>query len=422
MRRDRRLTVIGAGQAAARSISAMRDAGFDGGITLIGEELHLPYERPPLSKEALFGDAEPSAPILFDERFYLENDVDLELGRRVRAIDATTGEVWIGSGWRIRSDRILIATGSRARLASILGVEPDRILTLRNVDDAMRLRPLLAGRRRVVLVGGGFIGLEIAAGAVRRGCTVTVIEARSRLIERAVSSRISAELQRLHSSHGVNVKLGCVITAARQGSMETELSLSDGSTVVADVIIAGVGALPNAELAMEAGIACSDGIDVDAHCRTSSPIVWAAGDVASRFHPWWRARIRLESWESAEHQAALAARSIAASWDGHDMPEVGMEPPPWFWSDQYDMNLQILGCVTDSDRMVARPGREGSSSVLFHFRGTQLRGAELINAGKERPLIRKLLQAGWSLQPERLGDTGISLKELLAASPAASAV
>ena len=169
MRRDRRLTVIGAGQAAARSISAMRNAGFDGGITLIGEELHLPYERPPLSKEMLFGDAEPSAPILFDERFYLENDVDLELGRRVKAIDATTGEVWIGSNWRFRSDRILIATGSRARLASIAGVEPDRILMLRNVDDARRLRSLLTGRRRVVLVGGGFIGLEIAAGAVRQG-------------------------------------------------------------------------------------------------------------------------------------------------------------------------------------------------------------------------------------------------------------
>jgi 3-phenylpropionate/trans-cinnamate dioxygenase ferredoxin reductase subunit len=422
MRRVPRVTVIGAGQAAARSISAMRNAGFDGGITLVGEEPHLPYERPPLSKEALFGDAEAAPAILFDERFYLENKVDLELGRRVESFDATTGEVRLGDGARLESDRILIATGSRARQAFLPGVEPERILSLRSYDDVKRLRPLLAAGPRLVLIGGGFIGLEIAAGAVRQGCTVTVIEARPRLIERAISSQVSAQLQRLHTRHGVTIKLDCMIVRARQGSAQTELSLSDGSTVIADVIVAGVGALPNAELAVEAGIACSNGIDVDAHCKTQAERVWAAGDVASRVHPWWQARIRLESWESAEHQAALAGRSIAAACKGDQAPEVGLEPPPWFWSDQYGMNLQILGCVTDSDRTICRPGADGSSNVLFHFRGKQLRGAELVCAGKERPLIRKLLQAGWNFPAERLGDMGASLKELLAASTAATAV
>ncbi|NIF76823.1 hypothetical protein F3J20_05320 [Paraburkholderia sp. Cy-641] len=421
MRRDVRVTVIGAGQAAARCISTMRHAGFDGGITLIGEETHLPYERPPLSKEALFGETGFKAPYVLDDSFYGDHEVDIELGKRVEAIDPGSGAVDLGNGLRIKSDRILIATGSRARTVSIPGVAPERILSLRNIEDAKRLKPLLDGRNRVVLIGGGFIGLEIAAGAIRRGCAVTVIEARPRLIERAVSPHVSTHLQRLHADNGVKFRFGVTIVSGRQGATETELMLSDGTSVVADVIVAGVGALPNSELADAAGIRCTNGISVDKNCRSSSGIVWAAGDVATRVHPWFGKDMRLESWESAENQARIAGLSIVASFVGTDAAEGEEEPPPWFWSDQYGLNLQILGCVCDSESSVRRMSDDGEKGTIFHFRGRDLIGAELISTGRERPLVKKLLQTGWPLPAEKLGDTGLSLKELLAASTAAVA-
>lgn len=431
MQGNRHVAVIGAGQTAARSIAALREAGFDGALTLIGEEAELPYERPPLSKQALFGEAEPAASTLFDEPFYRANKVDLLLGRSVSAINAATGEVRLAGGERLRADRILLATGARARSVAIAGVDANRVLMLRNLADARRLRERLSPPCRLALIGGGFIGLEIAAGAARRGCVVTVIEARPRLIERAVSPTVSALLRELHVAHGVSIRTDCRVTSARQGQSETELLLDDGSRCVADLIVVGIGAIPNAELAREAGVACGDGVEVDAGCRSSSPLVWAAGDVAARVHPFWQARVRFESWENAETQAALAARSIAASWTGgtngtsgtnathgHDTAQAEAEPPPWFWTDQYDLNLQILGCVTDSNRVVTRRDGDGKASVIFHFRDERLRGAEMISAGKERPLVKKLLQAGWTLPPEQLADVGTPLKALLSATRA----
>lgn len=426
MQTHRHVAVIGAGQAAARSIAALRAAGFDGTVTLIGEETELPYERPPLSKEALFGDAAPGAATIFDETFYRDNEVELLLGRRVSALDAASGEVRMSGGGRLRADRLLLATGARARGVAIPGVEAGRIFTLRNLADARRLRERLTPPCRLVLIGGGFIGLEIAAGAARRGCTVTLIETRSRLIGRAVSPAVSALLRELHEAHGVSIRTGCAVSGAREGRHETELLLDDGSRCVADLIVAGVGAVPNAELAREAGIACADGIDVDADCRTRSPIVWAAGDVAARVHAFWQARVRFESWDNAEAHAVRAARSIAASWNGAanagDAAAAQTEPPPWFWTDQYDLNLQILGCVTDSDRVVTRRNGEGKPSLLFHFRAGRLRGAELINAGKERALVRKLLETGGAPPAdEQLADGDVPLKTLVSAARAAAA-
>ncbi|HEY4296988.1 MAG TPA: FAD-dependent oxidoreductase [Paraburkholderia sp.] len=417
MSRDRCVAVIGAGQTAARSVSAMRDAGFDGTIVLIGDETELPYERPPLSKDALFAEAEPAPATIFDERFYQDHGVELRLGARALSIDAASGDVTLQDGERIKADRILIASGARARAARIDGIDPQRILSLRTLADAKRLRAGLSKPCRVALIGGGFIGLEIAAGAARLGCAVTVIEARPRLIERAVSTHVSAWLDALHRSHGVTVKTACTIAAARQGDTEIELTLSDGTKCVADLIVAGVGAVPNAELAQAAGIACNNGIEVNAQCHTSAGIVWAAGDVAARVHGWWGTRVRLESWENAELQAACAGRAIAASWSDEAPAIDVVDAPPWFWTDQYDVNVQILGCVSGSDRIVTREGTAGT--LLFHFQRERLRGAELLGAARERPLIRKLLQLGWPLAADRLADTSMSLKECVAAAQAA---
>jgi 3-phenylpropionate/trans-cinnamate dioxygenase ferredoxin reductase component len=420
MRRDRHVAVIGGGQAAARSIAAMRDAGFDGAITLIGDENELPYERPPLSKEALFGAPALAPATIFNEAFYIERDVDLSLGRRVAAIDATMGAISFEKGHGLKADRILLATGARPRDLAFPGIETGRMFLLRNFVDATRLRPLLERPCRLVLVGGGFIGLEIAAGAAKRGCSVTVIEALPRLMLRAVSARVSEFVQNLHRAQGVTIKTNCTITGARQGNFETDLLLSDNTRCVADLIVAGIGAIPNVELARNAGIACGNGIDVAGDCRTGSGIVWAAGDVASRVHPFCGTRMRLESWENAEIHGARAGCSIAASWSDDTAPNHDADPPPWFWTDQYDMNLQILGDTSNTDHFVVRGEKSGSGEIIFHFCSGRLRGAEFISAGRERPIVKRLMQSGCSLPPERLSDMSLSLKELWNAAQATS--
>lgn len=420
MRRDRHVAVVGGGQAAARSIAAMRDAGFDGAITLIGEESELPYERPPLSKELLFGATAPEPATIFNEAFYAEHDVDLSLGRRASAIDAATGAISFEKGAGLKADRILLATGARPRELAIPGVEAGRIFLLRNFSDATRLRSLLELPCRLVLIGGGFIGLEIAAGAAKRGCSVTVIEALPRLMLRAVSAKISEFVHNLHQAQGVTIKTNCTIIGAQQGNFEIDLLLSDNTRCVADLIVAGIGAIPNVELARNAGIACSNGIDVAGDCRTSSGIVWAAGDVASRVHSFCGTRMRLESWENAEIHGAHAGRSIAASWSDNVAPDADADPPPWFWTDQYDMNLQILGNTSSADHLVVRRENSGNGEIIFHFGHGRLRGAELISAGRDRPIVKRLVQSGWSLPPERLSDTSLSLKELWNATQAAS--
>ena len=409
---SRRVAIIGAGQAAARAIAALRDAGYDGGITLYGDEPELPYERPPLSKEALLATAAISPATIFDEAFYRDNGVELALGTRITHMDPSTGRVYAGTDGGMRADRILLATGAHARPLALAGVDAGNVLTLRTLADARRLREQLASPRRLILLGGGFIGLEIAASAARLGCAVTVIEAQSRLMARAVSPETSIIVSALHESQGVAIKTSSTVARARQGYAETELVLDDGSICVGDLIVAGVGASPNVALARDAGLACDRGIEVDRDCRTRSDIVWAAGDVACRPHGFLGGPARLESWDNAEFQGERAGRAIAASFGGPATTGVS-DPPPWFWTDQYDLNLQIVGCVTDSDRTIARVGAHGGKAVIFHFRKSRLRGAELLSAARDRPLVRRLVQQGWHGVPDRLGDTGLSLKELL---------
>jgi 3-phenylpropionate/trans-cinnamate dioxygenase ferredoxin reductase subunit len=414
MHSSRHIAVVGAGQAAARTIASVREAGYVGAITLFGDEPELPYERPPLSKEALFGERDVRPATIFEESFYRSNQVDIVLNDAVRRFDPADGRLWLSSGRSAKADRIVLATGARSRVAAIAGVDAERVFTLRTIADVRALKPRLFSGQRVVLVGGGFIGLEVAAGAVRLGCEVTVIESRPRLMARSASEKVSSLVRSLHAANGVIVKTGCTIESARQGRADTELTLSDGTTCIADVIVAGIGAMPNDDLARSAGIACGNGVDVNLECRSSSEIVWAVGDVAARYHSSWGARVRIESWDNAESQALRAGRSLAASWSKDarvlDAPP---EQPAWFWTDQYDLNLQFLGCVTDSDQTVTRVDRQGNDSLIFHFQNKTLRGIELLSAGRERSLARRLLHEGWPLAPEKLGDTGLTLKELL---------
>ncbi|WP_326540632.1 NAD(P)/FAD-dependent oxidoreductase [Pseudorhodoferax sp.] len=422
MAAGQRVAIVGAGQAAARTVAALRQAGYEGGIALIGNEDALPYERPPLSKEALFGAGDPAPATFFDRAFYAAQGVDLLLGETASAIDATSGAVQLASGTRLQADRVVLATGARARPLALPGVAADRVLSLRSFADACQLRTRLAPGLRLVLVGGGFIGLEIAAGAARMGCQVTVVEARPRLLERAVSPQLSEIVHARHAAGGVAVRLGCAITGARAGHGETELLLSDGGRCVADLVVAGIGALPNDALAVAAGLDCGNGVVVDAHCRTRAPRIWAVGDVAARHHPSWGQRVRIESWDNAELQGGIAGRAIAASWhDAGALPPLEAEAPAWFWTDQYELNLQILGDATGADQTVVRADPRNGSTVLLHWRGGVLRGAELVGAAREKPFARKLVQAGWPLAPELLGDMGMTLKELWSAAQRSAA-
>lgn len=408
---QRHVAIIGGGQAGGRTAASLRDFGFDGSITLIGAEDELPYERPPLSKDALFGAAAAEPAYLFDADFYKANRIELLQGETVKRIDPS-GSLILASGRTLQADRIVIATGARARQVHIEGMRAERVSSLRSIADARDLRSKFGKDRRVVLIGGGFIGLEVAAGAAQAGCRVTVVEARPRLLERALSPGTSALLLSLHESNGVTFRLGTDVVKVSHGERETQLVLADGSLLTADVVVVAVGAQPNAELAQECGIACSNGVDVDTDCRTSAANVWAVGDVAARVHDSFGRRVRIESWENAEVHAALAARSIAASWTQESSPRTP-DSPAWFWTDQYNLNLQILGDVAGADQVVSRPASAGGGTLLFHFKAEKLCGAELVAAARDRTLVKKLLQQGWPQQPQTLGNSNLTLKQLV---------
>jgi 3-phenylpropionate/trans-cinnamate dioxygenase ferredoxin reductase subunit len=421
MATEHRVVIVGGGQAGARSAAALRKAGFEGAISLVGEEAVLPYERPPLSKEVLLGSTDPATLRIYDDTFYRDQRVDLLLGSTVAGFDVAARTVQLAGARTLAYDKLVLATGARARTIEIAGIDHDRILTLRSIADAKRLRQCLQAGQRVVLIGGGFIGLEVAASAARNGCRVTVIEARPQLIERAIGPVVASRLAALHRQHGVILKTTCAIERGQQSASGLLLLLSDGSRVEADVIIAGIGAIPNMELAMHAGLSCSTGIHVDASCRTSAPHVFAAGDVACQFNPLYGERLRLESWENAEHQAAIAAAAILGSWhddagvDAIAAPDRSRLPSwvPWFWTDQFDLNLQIVGLVAGSDRVAVRGNPDSAAFLIFHFRQDRLTGAELFNCGRERRVVRQLVASGSRFDEKALADPAIPLKTLL---------
>ena len=409
---DTRVVIVGAGQAGGWAARTLRKEGFAGTITLVGEESWLPHERPPLSKSVLMGTAEPASTQLFPDVDWAALDINWMASRRVCSIDRRAHSLLLDDGSSLLWDRLILCTGGRSRTLTPVGMK-EACDTLRTIDDALRLRERFRADRRLLVIGGGWIGLEVAATARKLGLDVTLVEAGDRLCARSLPENVSSWLQDLHSGHGVRIMLNtCVLSAVKQADGSFQVGLSQagdlGDTLSVDLVIAGIGMIANDELASAAGLECAGGIVVDASCRTCDPNIFAAGDVAVSPNSWMGNSCRLESWQNAQEQGIAAARSAMGHAVLHD-------PIPWFWSDQFDVNLQIQGVVCDADQLVTREmaGAFGDIRVIhFYLRAGRLRGVVGMNAAKEVRMSKKLIALGTSPDLAALADASVPLGKL----------
>ena len=398
--------IVGAGHAGGRAVKVLREAGFQGTVTLIGAEPHLPYERPPLSKEFLQVPGARQSWVV-EPDYVHQQDIQVRLGCSVVSIDRGRQVVTLDDASEVAYDRLLLATGASVRQLSIPGYPPAHIHYLRTIADAQALERRLAPGRRVAIIGGGFIGLEVAASARARGCEVVVLEAADRLLPRLGSAEASEHVLSHHVRCGIDVRLG----ARLAGSDGRRLRLSDGGVLDTDLLVAGIGVSPNIELASRAQLATDDGILTDEYGRTSDPNIFAAGDVTRQWNPALGRRVRLESWQNANLQAEAAARSM-----------MGLPPgrcePPWVWSDQGSLNLQVAGAPAEIDRTIVRHDDVDGSTSIFQFLGERLVGGITLNRAKEMALIRRVLtDLTSSFDPTMLADASISLRRAMRAAP-----
>ncbi len=400
------IAIIGAGQAGAWAARTLRDEGFDGRLLLIGDEPHPPYERPPLSKAVLAGEAAPESLHLLDAAALAALSIEWQPNTQVVRLDRTNRLVMLAAGGAIRYDKLILCTGGRARELDVPGASLPGVHTLRTIDDAQRLGPVLRRGARVAIVGGGWIGLEVAATARKRGAVVTVIETMGRLCERSVPEALSAHLQALHVARGVQVLLGAAVASFAAGAAGgLDIMLSDGRAIGCDAAVVGIGLVPNDELARGAGLDCEGGVLVDAQCRTSDPDIFAAGDVAVARNSWAGRRLRLESWQNAQEQGIAAARSALGR-------EIHYDPLPWFWSDQHDTNLQIYGVPLPSHQVVVRGDPATGSFVFFYLEGERVMAALGGNAARDLRFARRLIEKGTRVTAQDLADPGVSLAKL----------
>lgn len=403
------IIIIGAGQAGGWAAKTLRGEGYAGRVVLIGEEPHPPYERPPLSKAVLGGEAAPETTHLFKPEALAALALDARPGVRAVSIDRAARRVQLGSGESIGYDKLILCTGGRARTLPVPGAGLPGVSTLRTIDDSLALgRALTIPGRRLAVVGGGWIGLEVAATARKRGVTVTVIETAPRLCERSVPSEISAYLLALHRKHGVEVILSSGLAHFGAGpNGAVSLGLENGRALAVDLALVGVGLVANDELAREAGLNCLNGIEVDAQCRTSDPDIFAAGDVAVAPNRWVGRQIRLESWQNAQDQGIAVAKAALGQ-------AVHYDPLPWFWSDQYDMNLQIYGLPSPAQRPVLRGEMNSGSFLIFYLEGDRVKAAVGANAARDLRQARRLIEQGKEVPAQELADPRVPIAKLSA--------
>ncbi|MBP1886203.1 NAD(P)/FAD-dependent oxidoreductase [Sinorhizobium mexicanum] len=405
------IVIVGAGECGARAGFALREKGFDGEITLIGAEPHLPYERPPLSKAGLAG-AEGPKYVASAER-YEEAGITVLTNAVVERVAREDKAVRLGDGRSIKYDRLLLATGARPRAFPGASENSARIRVLRTHADALAIRPALAAGRKVAIIGGGFIGLELAATARKLGAEVTLVEGQPRLLTRGVPEEIATVVAERHRHEGVEIICGAKIAALDGGEREARIHFADGGGLSADLVIVGIGAVPNTELAEAAGLAIDNGIAVDETLRTSDPDIYAAGDCCSfPLSHYGGRRVRLEAWRNAQDQGTLVAINLIGGSDA-------VSSVPWFWSDQYDLTLQIAGLADGAAATVRRDMEEGAF-ILFHLDGEgRLIAASGIGPGnavaRDIRLAEMLIAAGSRPDPEALASPGTKLRKLLAA-------
>jgi len=399
------LVIIGAGQAASQLVASLAQDGFAGEVCLIGDEPHLPYQRPPLSKKFLAGGLTLDRLYVKPAAFYEKARCRLLLGQRAERIDRSGRAILLADGARLPYSTLVLATGSRPRELPLPGAELEGVFCLRGIADVDAIRSRLAPGKRLVVIGGGYIGLELAAVAVTLGLRVTVLEQAPRLMARGVGPAVSQFYARLHGEEGVVIRTGSAVHGL-EGKDTVERVVCDDVRYNADIVVIGAGAVPNVELAHGAGLTVDDGIVVDAACRTDDDAVYAIGDCTSQHHDLVGRRLRLESVHNALEQARVAAAAIC-----------GRKPPaiqvPWFWTDQYDVKMQMAGLSTGHDRTVVRGDTErGRSFAVFYLREGTLIAVDAVNRVPEFMMSRQLIAERAKIDPARLGDEGVAMKDM----------
>ncbi len=402
------VVIIGAGQAALECAASLRKDGYEGSIVMLGEESHLPYQRPPLSKAYLMGETDGTRLLFRNLDYFESNNIVLSTSTLVDELDVDAQTVTDGQGIVYSYTDLVIATGARVRPLPVPGSDFGGVHYLRTLADVDNIERDLAAAENVAVIGAGFIGLEFAAVARKLGKNVTVIEAADRVMARAVTEEISQYYEELHRSHGVEIMTGTGVMALEgvDGKLDGVL-LSNGDMVKTDMAVVGIGVLPNIELAQAAGVDCDGGIIVDEYGRTNIPHVYAAGDCAVYAHPFADGRIRLESVQNAIDQAKAVASYISGNPASYDAV-------PWFWSDQYDIKLQMVGLSAGTDTHVLRGKKEDNKFSIFHFRDGELRAVDSINRPADQMVAKRLLAAKVSPTPEEAADEDFKLKDLLA--------
>ncbi|MGE0485423.1 MAG: NAD(P)/FAD-dependent oxidoreductase [Gammaproteobacteria bacterium] len=397
--------VIGGGQAGLQICDSLRRLGYAGPLLLLAAESSPPYQRPPLSKKFLAGELEAERLWFRPHAWYEKNDVDLRLDCTVTAIDRTARRLSCADGHDVEYARLALTTGARIRPLACPGADAADICYVRSLADSEGLRERLATATRVAVVGGGFIGLEVAAIARALNKSVVLYEGLDRLMARAVSPTISAWYADLHRGRGVDLRLGCGIAAIEKTSAGLVVRDAQGGETAVDVVVAGIGVVPNEEIAAAAGLECRGGIVVDVHARTSDPDIVAAGDCTWHYNGFLEREIRLESVQNAVDQAKVAAASLL----GTSEPYVQV---PWFWSDQYDVKLQMAGIGMPHDQSVPRGTPESGAFSLFYFREGRLVGADSVNRPADHMACRRLLAQGTMVSAVDVANTEVDLMQL----------
>jgi 3-phenylpropionate/trans-cinnamate dioxygenase ferredoxin reductase component len=403
------IVIVGASLTGGAAATTLRSEGFDGPIALIGEEPHPPYERPPLSKEYLRGESSAESADLHPVDWYKENDVDLRLRSRVRRVDPGARVVHLGdgTGTEIPFEKVLVATGGRNRRIAVPGVDLEGVHALRTIEEADGIREEAKPGRKAVVVGAGFIGCEVAASLRALGVEVEVVEIFGTALQRALGPDVGKVFEGVHRDHGVSFHFGQVVERFLGTSRVEEVVTDRGVRIGCDFVVVGIGIEPNVDVVDGTDIEVDDGILVDAFCRTSREGVYAAGDVANHRHPLFDQRLRVEHWDNALKQGAAAARSMMGRKERYDDPH-------WFWSDQYEQNLQSIGLLTDWDEMVIRGNMEERDFLAFYLKERVLMGAVGLNRGKHVRRCGALIRARHPLDPVALKDEDVDLKKLAA--------
>ncbi|NMY40394.1 FAD-dependent oxidoreductase [Pseudomonas sp. WS 5013] len=408
--------IIGAGHAGGELAIALRNEGWEGRILLLGEEAHLPYHRPPLSKAYLAGSVEKSSLSIRPQMAYDKANVEFIGGVRVSRIDRANQRLELADGSQLAYDKLAIATGGRPRPLSVPNAAvAERCANfhyLRTLDDVEQIRAQLAPGKRLAIVGGGYIGLEVAASAIAQGLQVTVLEALPRVLQRVTAAELSAYYERKHREAGVDIRTGVQVADLEvTGDTVTAVLCADGSRLAADLVVVGIGLLANTELAAEAGLQVDNGILVDEHAQTSDPHIYAAGDCTNHPNALLGRRLRLESVPNALEQSRVAAANMAGKAKTY-------ASVPWFWSDQYELKLKMVGLAEGFERLVLRGDPATDSFSAFYLKGDKVLAADTVNRPQDFIAAKRLVAEGIAVTDAQLADDSRPLKELLPA-PAA---